>query len=128
MTVTYFTFLVCHFHTQVQPVLSTEPWVTDIDKTEMTVNWREWDSNVDVGDGPIEQYEVWYKEASENDFTPYDTTNPSQTSSLVTGLSPYTYYTFAVKTYRPGEDGGGDLGPDVTEQTLCDGKKMLFHY
>ncbi|XP_070564560.1 uncharacterized protein [Ptychodera flava] len=102
-----------------QPVLTNSPWLTDISKSEMTVHWDAWDSSVDVGDEPVEMYEVWYKVSGENDFTPYDTTE-DQTSLPVTALTPYTSYTFAVKTYRPGAGGGGDLSPEVTDQTLCD--------
>ncbi|XP_070563984.1 neogenin-like [Ptychodera flava] len=86
----------------------------------MKVNWYDWDSSVDIGDDPIEQYELWYKVTGDDEFEEYDTTIPPQTTILVTGLAPYTSYTLAVKTYRPGEGGGGELGPDVREQTLCD--------
>ncbi|XP_070562653.1 receptor-type tyrosine-protein phosphatase S-like [Ptychodera flava] len=104
----------------IQPVLTRDPWITDIAKTEMKVNWYAWDTSVDIGDGPIENYEVWYKVANDNEFERYVVTAAHQTYSLITGLTPYMSYTFAVRTYRPGDGGGGDLGPAVTEQTLCD--------
>ncbi|XP_070562395.1 receptor-type tyrosine-protein phosphatase alpha-like [Ptychodera flava] len=103
-----------------QPVLTSDPWITDINENEMKVNWYEWDSSDDIGDDPIVQYELWYKVTGDDEFEEYDTTIPPQTTILVTELTAYTRYTFAVKTYRPGDGGGGDLGPHVTEHTLCD--------
>ncbi|XP_077981777.1 receptor-type tyrosine-protein phosphatase kappa-like [Glandiceps talaboti] len=104
----------------VQPQLKTEPWITYVNKMQMIVNWNTWQSGFDIGDGMIEKYEVWYKNTSENSFTSYpQDVNPNQTSLAVDGLLPYTDYMFAVKTYRPGVGGGGDLGPHTTGRTPC---------
>ncbi|XP_077981771.1 receptor-type tyrosine-protein phosphatase kappa-like [Glandiceps talaboti] len=106
--------------TFVLPQLTSEPWITNVNKTQVTVNWNAWQSSIDIGDGPIEKYEVWYKNTSENDFVQYQNVLPTQTSSVVNGLTPYSNYMFALKAYRPGVGGGGSLSPHITGETSCD--------
>ncbi|XP_077981773.1 uncharacterized protein LOC144436786 [Glandiceps talaboti] len=104
----------------VQPKLTTAPWITGIGKTQMSVNWNSWRGGIDIGDGQIEKYEVWYRKTNEN-YTAYpQVVLPSQTSLVVDALSPHTDYMFAVKTYRPGVGGDGALSPNVTARTSCD--------
>ncbi|XP_077981768.1 uncharacterized protein LOC144436782 [Glandiceps talaboti] len=111
----------------VQPVLRDAPLIEDIEKYQVTVKWNAWQSGVDIGDGPIEQYAVWYKKTSENDYTAYpQVVLPSQTSLVVNGLSLHTDYIFAVKTYRPGVGGGGALSPNVRATTKCDCKLISY--
>ncbi|XP_077980995.1 receptor-type tyrosine-protein phosphatase mu-like isoform X2 [Glandiceps talaboti] len=104
-----------------QPVLGDGPLIENIEKYQVTVKWNAWQSGVDIGDGSILKYEVWYKKTSENDYTAYPkVVPPSQTSLVVDGLSFNTDYIFAVKTYRPGVGGGGALSPNVRATTKCD--------
>ncbi|XP_077981840.1 receptor-type tyrosine-protein phosphatase kappa-like [Glandiceps talaboti] len=104
-----------------QPLLLTSPEITAIKKDNVTVNWNAWQSDVDIGDGPVVKYDVWYTKTSDDDFTAYpQDVNPSQTYLVVDGLSPYTEYRFAVQTYRPGVGGGGDLSPSAAQKTSCD--------
>ncbi|XP_077981774.1 receptor-type tyrosine-protein phosphatase alpha-like [Glandiceps talaboti] len=105
----------------VQPGISSEPWISDVNKTQVKVNWNAWQSSVDIGDGPIDKYEVWYKKTNETDLIMYpENVNPGQLYLVVNGLLHYTNYTFAIKTYRPGIGGGGDLSPNVIGRTSCD--------
>ncbi|XP_070564064.1 receptor-type tyrosine-protein phosphatase T-like [Ptychodera flava] len=103
----------------VQPLLTHKPRIIDINKTEMIVSWDTWDGQVDYGDGPIEKYEVYFKMTGNDEFRQAGTTN-QKTTYKMEGLFPFTNYTFAVKTHRPDVGGGGDLGPPVVGQTLCD--------
>ncbi|XP_077980993.1 receptor-type tyrosine-protein phosphatase kappa-like [Glandiceps talaboti] len=104
----------------VQPVLRDAPLIENIETYQVTVKWNTWQRGVDIGDGPIEKYEVWYKKTSENDYAAYPQVVSSQTVLVVDGLSPYTDYMFAVRTYRPGEGGDGALNPYVRATTKCD--------
>ncbi|XP_077864406.1 tyrosine-protein phosphatase Lar-like [Saccoglossus kowalevskii] len=102
-----------------QPVLSNAPRLDDIDITKMTVTWDAWNDSVDSGEGPITKYEVWYTRVDENEFQLYDECDNTTTTMTVSGLQSNAAYCFAIKTYRPGEGGGGGLSPNVTNTTLC---------
>ncbi|XP_070562524.1 receptor-type tyrosine-protein phosphatase kappa-like [Ptychodera flava] len=103
----------------VQPQLLSAPWVTDIKEREMTVEWKQWNENDDYGTGPVIHYELWYKNTSDSDFVLYPGSF-STPSANVYNLQPYRQYSFAVRTFRIGEGGGGGLSPAVTNSTLCD--------
>ncbi|XP_070560205.1 tyrosine-protein kinase receptor Tie-1-like [Ptychodera flava] len=108
----------------VQPTLTSPPWLSNINKTRMTVHWNAWNDTVDIGDAPVEKYEVWYARASDN-FKLYGECPDNVTSMVVHNLDVYTEYSFAIRTHRPGVGGGGDLSPTVTNRTLCDNPMVV---
>lgn len=109
------------------PFLLDPPSEVNRSTSSMTISWRSWNQDTDVGDPPVLAYIPYYK------------MNPSQAwinGSVITAnqsleytasnLEADRFYTFSIVTVREGEGGDGPRGPTITIRTLCTGKYILI--
>ena len=93
----------------------------------VTLQWQEWEEGRDVGDGPINGYNVYYKEAgSDQDWTVVSRNDRLELSETIDGLTPDTDYVFAVSVEREGTGGEGEP-LNVTRSTKCEGR-FLYNF
>ncbi|PIK60596.1 putative angiopoietin-1 receptor-like [Apostichopus japonicus] len=102
------------------PSISDPPTQLTRTTTSVTITWRPWDEETDVGDPPVVAYIPYYKMNLSQDWISGSRIQPDQTleytaSSLETDIN----YTFSVAAVREGEGGEGPRGPAVTIKTLC---------
>ena len=84
--------------------------------------WDGWNEETDVGDPPLLAYYVYYKLATELEFTQLLPKNdPVALAETITGLEPDTDYDFGVAAVRP-DTGGTGIRLEVTGSTDCSRK------
>ncbi|XP_077981353.1 neogenin-like [Glandiceps talaboti] len=104
---------------------STNTPTVTVEATNATITWQKWIESTDIGDGPVEAYNVYYEQSGENNnWTMHHNIvvqDPSKTSysTTITGLQWSTSYDFTVTVKRPGPKGEGSKDTFTTNITLC---------
>ncbi|XP_071841599.1 uncharacterized protein [Apostichopus japonicus] len=112
----------CTFIVTVQklPSISEPPTQLTRTTTSVTITWRPWDEETDVGDPPVVAYIPYYKMDPSQDWMSGSRIQADQTLEYTaSSLESDRNYTFSVAAVREGEGGEGPRGPPVTIKTLC---------
>ncbi|PIK49437.1 hypothetical protein BSL78_13700 [Apostichopus japonicus] len=109
------------------PIISETPEIVNMSQTSITIEWRAWDEQTDVGDPPVVGYIVYYRKDA---FDGWSTDTIIEASQLLqythTNLEEDTKYIFSVSAVREGDMGEGPMGPPLTVKTLCEDVKNNF--
>ncbi|XP_071836035.1 uncharacterized protein [Apostichopus japonicus] len=102
------------------PSISDPPTQLTRTTTSVTITWRPWDEETDVGDPPVVAYIPYYKMDPSQDWMNGSRIQADQTLQYTaSSLESDRNYTFSVATVREGEGGEGLRSPAVTIKTLC---------
>ncbi|PIK48270.1 putative receptor-type tyrosine-protein phosphatase mu-like [Apostichopus japonicus] len=102
------------------PFISDPPTEVTRTTTSVTITWRPWNEETDVGDPPVVAYIPYYRMDPSQDWMSGSRIQPDQTLEYAaTSLESDRNYTFSVAAVRAGEGGEGPRGPAVTIKTLC---------
>ncbi|XP_071841590.1 uncharacterized protein [Apostichopus japonicus] len=102
------------------PSISEPPTQLTRTTTSVTITWRPWDEETDVGDPPVVAYIPYYKMDPSQDWMSGSRIQADQTLEYTaSSLESDRNYTFSVAAVREGEGGEGPRGPPVTIKTLC---------
>ncbi|XP_071840632.1 receptor-type tyrosine-protein phosphatase epsilon-like [Apostichopus japonicus] len=102
------------------PSISDPPSKLTRTTTSVTITWRPWDEETDVGDPPVVAYIPYYKMDPSQDWMSGSRIQADQTLEYTaSSLESDRKYTFSVAAVREGEGGEGPRGPAVTIKTLC---------
>ncbi|KAJ8040644.1 Receptor-type tyrosine-protein phosphatase mu [Holothuria leucospilota] len=109
------------FSAYVLPVLSDPPTFHRRTTDAVTISWRAWDAEKDVGDPPVVSYVTYYKEVAVDVWVGgSDVSHDAPTLEFTASdLGMDVNYTFAVSAVRDGDGGEGPRSPPVTVKTLC---------
>ncbi|PIK40330.1 putative tyrosine-protein kinase, partial [Apostichopus japonicus] len=103
------------------PIISESPEVVNVSQTSITIKWRAWDEQTDVGDPPVVGYIVYYRKDATDSWSDVTIIESSQLLQYTqTNLEEDTIYAFSVSTVREGDMGEGSVGPPMTVKTLCE--------
>ncbi|XP_071852410.1 uncharacterized protein [Apostichopus japonicus] len=104
------------------PIISESPEIVDMSQTSVTIKWRAWDVQTDVGDPPVVSYIVYYRKNATDSWSTGTIIESSQLLQYTqTNLEEDTIYAFSVSAVREGDMGEGPMGPTMTVKTLCEG-------
>ncbi|XP_071826210.1 uncharacterized protein [Apostichopus japonicus] len=102
------------------PFISDPPTEVTRTTTSVTITWRPWDEENDVGDPPVVAYIPYYKMDPSQDWMNGSRIQADQKLKYTaSSLESDRNYTFSVAAVREGEGGEGPRGPAVTIKTLC---------
>ncbi|XP_071844247.1 uncharacterized protein [Apostichopus japonicus] len=102
------------------PSISDLPTEVTRTTTSVTITWRPWNEETDVGDPPVVAYIPYYRMDPSQDWMSGSRIQSDQTLEYAaTSLESDRNYTFSVAAVRAGEGGEGPRGPPVTIKTLC---------
>ncbi|PIK58712.1 putative tyrosine-protein kinase [Apostichopus japonicus] len=102
------------------PSISDPPTEVTRTTTSVTITWRPWDEETDIGDPPVVAYIPYYKMDPSQDWMSGSSIQADQTLEYpASSLESDRNYTFSVAAVRKGEGGEGPRGPPVTIKTLC---------
>ncbi|PIK58189.1 putative receptor-type tyrosine-protein phosphatase kappa [Apostichopus japonicus] len=88
--------------------------------TSVTIKWRAWNEQTDVGDPPVVGYVVYYRKNVTESWSNVTIIESSQLLQYTQkNLEEDTIYAFSVSAVREGDMGEGRMGPPVTVKTLC---------
>ncbi|KAJ8040649.1 Receptor-type tyrosine-protein phosphatase epsilon [Holothuria leucospilota] len=108
------------FSAYVLPVLSDQPTFQRQTNDSVTIRWRAWDAEKDVGDPPVVSYVTYYKEeATDVWMRGSDMSRDEALEYTASDLKMDVNYTFAVSAVRDGDGGEGPRSPPLTVKTLC---------
>ncbi|XP_071854125.1 uncharacterized protein [Apostichopus japonicus] len=103
------------------PIISELPEIVDISQTSVTIKWRAWGEQTDVGDPPVVGYIVYYRKNATDSWSTDTIIEASQLLQYTqTNLEEDTIYAFSVSAVREGHMGEGPMGPLMTVKTLCE--------
>ncbi|KAJ8040637.1 Receptor-type tyrosine-protein phosphatase kappa [Holothuria leucospilota] len=103
------------------PVVNDPPTFHRRTNDAVTIRWRAWDAEKDVGDPPVVSYITYYKEeAADMWMRGSDVSPDAPTEFTASDLKMDVNYTFAVSAVRDGDGGEGPRSPPLTVKTLCD--------
>ncbi|XP_071854084.1 uncharacterized protein [Apostichopus japonicus] len=103
------------------PIISESPEVVDMSQTSITIKWRAWNEQTDVGDPPVVGYIVYYRKNATDSWSNVTIIESSQMPQYTeTNLEEDTFYAFSVSAVREGDMGEGPMGPPMTVKTLCE--------
>ncbi|XP_071852041.1 uncharacterized protein [Apostichopus japonicus] len=103
------------------PIISESPEIVNMSETSITIKWRAWDEETDVGDPPVVSYIVHYRKNATDSWSNVTIIESSQLLQYTqTNLEEDTIYAFSVSAVREGDMGEGPMGPPITVKTLCD--------
>ncbi|PIK51862.1 hypothetical protein BSL78_11239, partial [Apostichopus japonicus] len=101
------------------PSLSDPPTQLTRTTTSVTITWRPWDEQTDVGDPPVVAYIPYYKMDPSQDWMNGSRIQADQTLEYTaSSLESDRNYTFSVAAVREGRV-ERTRGPAVTIKTLC---------
>ncbi|PIK57351.1 putative receptor-type tyrosine-protein phosphatase alpha [Apostichopus japonicus] len=102
------------------PSISDPPTELTRSTTSVTIAWRPWDEETDVGDPPVVAYIPYFKMDPSQDWMNGSRIQADQTLQYTaSSLESDRIYTFSVAVVREGEGGEGPRGPAVTIKTFC---------
>ncbi|PIK41924.1 putative neogenin-like, partial [Apostichopus japonicus] len=102
------------------PIISESPEIVDMSQTSVTIKWRAWNVQTDVGDPPVVGYVVYYRKNANDSWSNVTIIESSQLLQYTqTNLEEDTIYAFSVSAVREGDMGEGSMGPPMTAKTLC---------
>ncbi|PIK41118.1 putative angiopoietin-1 receptor-like [Apostichopus japonicus] len=100
------------------PFISDPPTEVTRTTTSVTITWRPWDEETDVGDPPVVAYIPYYKMDPSQDWMNGSRIQADQKLKYTaSSLESDRNYTFSVAAVREGEGGEGPRGPAVTIKT-----------
>ncbi|PIK54582.1 putative receptor-type tyrosine-protein phosphatase mu-like [Apostichopus japonicus] len=103
------------------PIISELPEIVNMSQTSITIKWRAWDEQTDVGDPPVVSYIVYFRKDATDSQSNVTIIESSQLLQYTqTNLEEDTIYAFSVSAVREGDMGEGPMGPPMTAKTLCD--------
>ncbi|PIK46300.1 putative angiopoietin-1 receptor [Apostichopus japonicus] len=90
-------------------------------QTSVTIQWRAWDEQTDVGDPPVVGYILYYRKDATDSWSNVTVIESIQLLQYTqTNLEEDTIYAFSVSAVREGDMGEGPMGPPMTVKTLCE--------
>lgn len=90
--------------------------------TSVTITWSPWKPGEDIGDGPVVEYRLYYKEEGEsNGYSAAYVNADAVLTYLFIDLEPETNYYFSVTAVRE-RDGEGPRSPSENATTPCNDK------
>ncbi|PIK54584.1 putative angiopoietin-1 receptor-like [Apostichopus japonicus] len=102
------------------PIISESPEIVNMSQTSVTIEWKAWDEQTDVGDPPVVGYIVYYRKKATDSWSNVTIKESSQLLQYTqTNLEEDTIYAFSVSAVRAGDMGEGPMGPPMTVKTLC---------
>ncbi|KAJ8040643.1 Tyrosine-protein kinase receptor Tie-1 [Holothuria leucospilota] len=102
------------------PVLNDPPTFHSRTNDSVTIRWRAWDAEKDVGDPPVVSYVTYYKEDTADMWVRGSDVPPNAPLEFTASdLKMDVNYTFAVSAVRDGNGGKGPRSPPLTVKTLC---------
>lgn len=93
--------------------------------TSISLSWPQWDSETDVGEGPVKEYVIEYREEG-GSFMEGERTTTGLTSTI-SGLKAGTLYEFHIVLVREGTNGEGPPSDIQRQRTLCGGESNKCH-
>ncbi|XP_071811261.1 receptor-type tyrosine-protein phosphatase mu-like isoform X2 [Apostichopus japonicus] len=91
---------------------------SDVYTTSITVSWPAWNHEMDIGDGPIIDYKIQYREEGTTESF-MEVRRGGGLSHQFTGLQPDTQYEFMIVLAREGQGGEGAPSNTQRQRTLC---------
>ncbi|KAJ8040639.1 Tyrosine-protein kinase receptor Tie-1 [Holothuria leucospilota] len=103
------------------PVLNDPPTFHRRTNDSVTIRWRAWDDENNVGDPPLLSYVTYYKEVAADMWMRGSDVSPDAPTLEFTAsdLKMDVNYTFSVSAVRDGDGGEGPRSPPLTVKTLC---------
>ncbi|PIK46302.1 putative tyrosine-protein kinase [Apostichopus japonicus] len=103
------------------PMIRESPEIVDMSQTSVTIKWRAWDEQTDVGDPPVVGYILYYRKDATDSWSYVTVIESTQLLQYTqTNLEEDTIYAFSVSAVREGDMGEGPMGPPMTVKTLCE--------
>ncbi|KAJ8039739.1 Receptor-type tyrosine-protein phosphatase T [Holothuria leucospilota] len=88
-----------------------------VTSTSISLTWPQWEAGTDVGDGPVKEYVIEYREEG-GSFMEGERT-ATRLTSTITDLKAGTLYEFRIFLVREGTNGTGPPSAIQSQRTLC---------